>query len=417
MYSRVVLLLLLLVVSITLIGCNGAHETDETSWVISIGLDKGDNGDLVVSYRLAVPLVLAAGEAAGGGKDKKPSIIITITAPTLAEARNLLNVAESRAVNLSHVTAIVIGENLARAGVQDAIGALTRFREFRGSMFLFVCRGSAKDMFEHNSPQLDILASRWVENITQSSDETSFYLPTNLHKFYTQLKDDTGSPYMMAIAINPLTGQNKPVENPVVGAKSPEYLAGDISRKGGNPVEPIGMGIFKEDKLVGYLGTEETRAVAILSDNYPRGFISIDDPFLPKHAVNIFFRNGRKPKIHVDLGGETPVIRISVFLEGELSSIPTGIMYESQEYKTLLEAELSNVIREQIINMLIHSQSLGVDVIDFGYFIRPKFSTTQELVSYGWDRRFRQATFNVEVTTGIRRTGLMNKTSPIRREQ
>jgi len=417
MFSRVVLIILLLVLSISVIGCNGAHETDEISWVISIGLDKGNNGDLIVSYQIAVPLVLAAGEAAGGGKDKKSSIIITVSAPTLAETRNLLNTSESRAVNLSHVTAIVIGEDLARAGVQDAIGALTRFREFRGSMFLFVCRGTAKDVLTQNSPQLEVLASRWVENIVQSSDETSFGLPTNLHEFYTRLKGDTGSPYVMAIAVNPLTGQNKPAKNLVAGAKLPGYLAGDIPREGGNPVEVLGTGVFKEDKLVGYLSNEETRAIAILSNNYPLGFISIDDPLLPKHAVNVFFRTGRKSKIHVDLGGETPVIRISVFLEGELSSIPTGIMYESQEYKILLETELSNVIHEQIINMLVHAQSLGVDVLDFGYFMRPDFSTTQELISYGWDRRFRQATFNVEVNTKIRRTGLMNKTSPIRREE
>jgi len=284
-------------------------------------------------------------------------------------------------------------------------------------MFLFVCRGTAKNVLAHNSPNLEILVSRWVEDIIRTSNETSFYLPTNLHEFYTRLKADTGSPYMMEIAVNPLAGQDKRVEEPVSDTKTPEYLAGDIPREGGNPVEVIGTGIFKEDKLVGYLGTQGARAIAILSDNYPRGFIVIDDPLLPKHAVNIFFRNGRKPKIGVDLSGENPIINISVFLEGELSSVPTGIIYESHDYKTLLEAELSNAIREQILRMLTHTQSLGSDVLDFGYFIRPKFSTTPELASYGWDRRFRQATFNVEVNTVIRRTGLMKKTSPIRREQ
>ena len=111
------------------------------------------------------------------------------------------------------------------------------------------------------------------------------------------------------------------------------------------------------------------------------------------------------------------MITINVYLEGEISSVPTGIRYESHDYKTLLEAELSNVIREQIIKMFIHTQSLGIDILDCGYFIRPKFNTTPELVSYEWDRRFRQAAFNVEVNAAIRRTGLMNKTSPIRREQ
>jgi len=417
MASRAVVILLLLVLGITAAGCNGAHETDEVAWVIAVGMDKASDGDLLVSYRVAVPLVLAGGETAGGAKEKKPSTIVTVKAPTLGEARNLLNDSESRSVNLSHVTSIIIGEDLARAGVQDAIGPLTRYRDFRVSMFLFVCRGTAKDYLVHNKPDLEILPSRWVENTANTSSETSFYIPTNLHEFYTRLKADTGSPYVMAVAVNPLTGRDKRDGNQVPGAKSPEYLAGDSPREGGNPVEVIGTAVFKEDKLVGFLGNEETRAMAILGDNYPRGFIAVDDPLAPKHGVNIFFRNGRKPKIDVDLGGETPVIHISVFLEGELSSLPTGIMYESHEYKPLLEAELSSVIREQITKMLVRTQSWGTDVVDFGYYIRPKFSTNQELVAYGWDKRFRQAEFQLEVTTSIRRTGLMNKTSPIRRDE
>ncbi|MDR3561921.1 MAG: Ger(x)C family spore germination protein [Negativicutes bacterium] len=411
------LILLLILLSLIVAGCNGSRETDEVAWVITMGLDRASDGDLLVSYRVAVPLVLAAGETAGGGKEKHSSVVVTVKAPTLGEARNLLNYSESRAVNLSHVTAILIGEDLARAGVQDAIGPLTRFREFRGSMFLFVCQGTAKDILARNRPDLEILTSRWVENITHSADETSFFLPTNLHEFYSRLKGDSGSPYAMAIGVNPLLGQGKQAEGPVPGAKAPEYLAGDSPREGGNPVEVVGIGVFKEDKLVGYLGTEETRAVAILSDNYQRGFIAVDDPLLPKHGVNIFFRNGRKPKIEIDLSGENPVINISVYLEGELSAIPTGITYELRDYKTLLEAELSTVIREQIMMMLIHTQSWGTDVVDLGYFIRPKFGTDQQLVAYGWDKRFRQATFHVEVTATIRRTGLMNMTSPIRREQ
>lgn len=417
MPSRTVLILLLLVCCIPVIGCNGGRETDEVAWIIDIGIDSASDGDLLVSYRVAVPLVLAAGEAGGGLKDKTPSITNTVKAPTLREARNLLNANLSRAVNLSHVTAIYIGEDLARAGVQNTIAELTRFHEFRASMFIFVCRGTAKEVLMNNKPDIEVLDSRWVENLIRTTNEASFMLPTNLHQFYTRLKAETGASYMMAIAINPPTQQEKRASDPVPGARAPGYLVGDTPTEGGNTVQVIGMGVFKEDKLVEYLSTEETRGIAILSDHYTRGFIAIDDPLLPQSFIELFLRNGRKPKIDVNLDGENPVINISIFLEGELSSVPSEIMYEQRDYRLLLETTLSNIICEELRRMLLHTQSLGTDILDFGYFIRPKFTTTQELVAYDWDRRFRQATFNVKVSTAIRRTGLLNKSSPIRREQ
>lgn len=61
--------------------------------------------------------------------------MITVKAPTLAEGKNLLNTVLPRAVSMTHTTAIVIGEKLAKAGMQEIIGSLFRFREYRGSIF------------------------------------------------------------------------------------------------------------------------------------------------------------------------------------------------------------------------------------------------------------------------------------------
>ncbi len=68
------------------------------------------------------------------------------------------------------------------------------------------------------------------------------------------------------------------------------------------------------------------------------------------------------------------------------------------------------------MEMLLKTQSWGTDAVDFGYYIRPKFSDPGRTDAYNWDKRFRQATFNVQVKTELRRTGLMRKTAPIRRE-
>lgn len=415
MHPRGIILLLCVVLLSLTAGCNGARESDEVAYVITLGVDTAPDNQLAITYRIAVPQAIAGGEGGGAGK-KKASSLITITAPSLAEGRNLLNSAVSRAPNLSHITAFIIGEDLARKGLRDFIGPLLRFREFRGSMLVIVARGSAREMMEKNDPEIEILPSRWLESMFTTFDETNYFLKTNLHQFYKQLKGDSGAPYAAALGSNPLTSQNQAEKEPVTGDKSKEYLPEEMPRIGGNPVSVIGTAVFKEDKLAGFLTDKQTRAMAILMGNLPRAFLTVEDPLIPERPLHVNMRLGSKPHINIDITGEIPVISVEVFLEGEITSIPSGIFYESVEYKTLLESQISNVIYEQITEMLQITQQWNTDVVNFGYYIRPKFQTMQDFEAYNWDSKYPQAIFNVTVKTEIRRTGLLRKTMPIRRE-
>ena len=77
---------LLVLVCLFAAGCssNGAHETDELLWVLSMGIDKAEDGDLLVSYRIANPQAEApSGGGDSEGQGKKKSTVMTIKAPSL----------------------------------------------------------------------------------------------------------------------------------------------------------------------------------------------------------------------------------------------------------------------------------------------------------------------------------------------
>ena len=339
---------------------------------------------------------------------------MTMKAPSLAEARNILDASTSRSVSQTHTIVLMISEELARKGVQDLVGGLMRRRDFRGSVYIIVCRGKARDMFVSNDPPIDKLISRWIQNYMHSSVDTSYYLSLNAHHFYTRLKAASGAPLAVAYGLNPRSEDDRSTGNRYTG-RVDAYQAGNLPRHGGNPVEIAGTAVFKADKLVGFLDTGETRALSILLDTFPQGVVTIDDPLDPKRLVVVAIRNGRKPKFSIDTSSAHPVIGIDVFLEGEMSIIPSGINYESNEYHTLIEAEISNAMQEQITNMLFRTQQWGADVVDFGRYIRPKFWTLQEMLQYDWDKKYLQAAIQVKVQTQIRRGGLLRKSSPVRR--
>jgi spore germination protein KC len=404
----------LLLCMLLIAGCGGAKETDEVSYILTIGVDRAPDKQISVTYRIAIPQQLAGEKIGEAGKTTS---LVTITAPSLAEARNLLNSAVGRSVNLSHTRAFLIGEEMARKGLGDFLGPLMRFREFRGSMYVLVVQGSAKELMEKNDPKIEILESRWVEGMMESAEASSYYLRSTLHEFYTRLKAETGAPFTALAGINSLRGEKRTAGSRTPGERTEQYEAGGMPQEGGNPASMAGSAVFKEDKMVGMLTTQETRMLAILMGKMPGSYFVIDDPLQGERSVNIRLRLGEAPRIQVNISLDRPVIHIKALLEGEITSVPSGINYEADPYQPIIESWISDIVRTDMLRMLERTQAWGTDVADFGYYIRPKFTTQEELKRYNWDQQFRRATFDVQISTKIRRTGLMRKTLPIRREE
>ncbi len=403
----------LLVLTFCITGCNGAREIDDFAYVVSVGIDPGPDNQNIITYQIAT------GQGQGGkdpGSGESSTFLVTIVAPSLAEARNLLNSVVARTPNLSHTKAVIIGEDLARKGIGDIFGPLLRFREFRGSMFITVSRGSAQEFMQKNKPTMEKLPSRWLETSLTSRQDTGYFLSSNLHQFYTRLKATSGAPYATYMGINPLNLQPKPADKKEDGEKSVAYYPAGLGREGGDPAEVIGTAVFVADKMVGALNNEETRAVSILSGDFVRGFITVTDPLAPQHGVNVQLRLGQKPEIKPAWQDGRLVFTVNLLLEGETTSIPSGINYENREYGQLLEQHISNILTSQMEKMLAHTQELGADVVGFGLYTRNLFSNFNEADQLNWYKVYPTVGFDLNISVKIRRTGLMYKSSPIKRE-
>ncbi|QDR81511.1 Ger(x)C family spore germination protein [Sporomusa termitida] len=403
----------LLLLTVCTAGCNGGREIDDFAYVVSVGIDPGPDNQSIITYQIAT------GQGQGGkenGTGEASTFLITIVAPSLAEARNLLNSVVARTPNLSHTKAVIIGEDLARQGIGDILGPLLRFREFRGSMFITVTRGSAQEFMQKNKPSMEKLPSRWLENSLTSRQDTGYFLASNLHQFYTRLKSTSGAPYATYMGINPLDLQPKPVDNKDKGEEAVAYYPAGLGREGGDPAEVIGTAVFVADKMVGALNNEETRVVSILSGDFVRGFITVTDPLAPQHGINVHLRLGQKPEIKPAWLEGRLVFTIKLLLEGEITSIPSGINYENREYGLLLEQHIANVLTNQMEKMLAHTQELGSDVVGFGLHARNLFSNFSEVDQLNWYKIYPTVGFNLNVSVKTRRTGLMYKSSPIKTE-
>jgi Ger(x)C family germination protein len=246
----------------------------------------------------------------------------------------------------------------------------------------------------------------------ESSSETSYFLNTTLHEFYQRLKEPEGAGYTTMVAVNPQTMENLAARSKTPGEKTEEYYAGDMPRAGSNPVEFLGTAMFRGDKMVGMLTTGETRLLAMLTGKYKQSYMTVIDPLAPKHGININIRQGEKPDYKTRIVDGRPVAQVTVHLEGEITSIPSGINYEKAEYKELLEEQIAQIIKQEMTDLVVRTQEEGADIVGFGYRFRHKFQTMPEWVAYGWTDKFPQAEITVEVECKLRRTGLMWRTVP-----
>jgi spore germination protein KC len=419
MGRRFFAIICLVLITLVISGCNGGRETDEVAYVIGIGIDKAGEGKINITYQIAIPRALGTG---GGGSGESGDSVgsksvetVTINTSNIAEARNILNTLLARTPNLSHNKAFFIGEELARQGLGDLLGPLVRYREYRGSMFIAIVRGgTAQEYLKKLNPKLELLPSKFIETMMLTNTETGYYVRSNLQEFYKSLKSRSDSPHAALVSMNAVNGKDLSSGEKLPSEKVNEYLAGDFPVYGSTALSNFaGTALFRQDKMVGTLTTEETRMLLILQGNLPRAFIPIGDPQLPDKSVNIQMRLGQKPTIKLQQVAGRILFDISVMLEGEVTAIPSGIHYEQREYREQLEAQLSTIIQSEIEKMLKKTQQLDSDPVGFGYYSRTISPTYQVWQQQNWDDIYPSVQFHVHVTTKLRRTGLMGKTSPI----
>lgn len=414
MCYKIIFTALIVSFAVMLAGCRGAsQETDDVAFVTAIGIDQAEEDKIKVTYELMIPRAVGGIQGVGQEVPGGPTITNSVVAPNMSEARNLLSSSMSRVSNLSHMRSLIIGEALARSGgLGDIISAVKRYREFRGGMFIMIVHGKAEDFMTANKPKLDYLPTKFYESFIKSGDETGYHLRTDVHDFYLRLKNPGGSPYAVYVGTNPLTGEDKPAGPKLPNDPANPYLAGKIPKTGKENTEFAGTAIFSGTKMVGILDTKETRILAMLQNRLTKSIFTIADPLEPDKHISLFIRNGSKPKINTAMTDGQAVITVNVFLEGEITGIPSGINYEESGRRELVEEELSQLVKEETEGFIAHTQELGSDVFGFGYYLRRNFTTYREIREINLAQLYKTAQVDIQVTTKLRRMGLMWRTTP-----
>ncbi|HHV64116.1 MAG TPA: Ger(x)C family spore germination protein [Peptococcaceae bacterium] len=416
--------LLLVFLALFLAGCYDAKEIDQEVYALVIGVDKGVNNAIRITFQVPTYKDGGQGGMGGGGGDGDNgtetgeldgTVVATVEAPSLIEAINILNATSNRMISLSHAKMLVFSEEYAREGVGRYIEPLARFREVRELMRVVVCRGKAEDFIKENKPVISQNIAKDIELSYLQSQNTGYFRDVFFTEFYIDLLSPYGQPTAIYAGVNEFDQMLD--SEPGLSAPPKTYLdikPGLIPRKGGNKKDLFGTAVFDGDRMVGSLNPEETRFFLMSIGEFERSYFTLEDQNKPGYIYVLEVTAVSKPRIKARIADGVPVIDLSLELDADLASIQSRINYEKSDLIEGFEAYLESYFQKGIKNTIEKTQKeFGTDIFQFGKKIAGNFRTIQEFEEYNWLKHYPEAEINVNVKVNVRRSGYFYETHHI----
>ncbi|MBC9785690.1 Ger(x)C family spore germination protein [Heliobacterium chlorum] len=399
-------------------GCSSGRELERTAFVLTMGIDKGENGFLNVIFRVAIPRsmdIRAGGETTTLQETTKP---VTITARSISEAISLASTNIERKLDFRHLRIVLMGEELAREGlVYHQIDALERNPEFRRTTYVLLTEGPAREIFLSTRPVLERSVSRYVDGIMSNMREQGYSRAITIHDFVSEMETYHVDPVLPMLKNNPMVLTEKK-DSKIVPMPESEYVqrqkgktepggktTESLIRSGGNPTEFIGIGIFHQGKLIEKWSGWDAKAYNLLRDTYDRAIWTFTDPS-GKFTYAIELNKSREPKVNIDWDNETPHISITLSLEGDLRSLQSLQPYVNPDGMATLENNAASSIEELIRQVIVKAQEKKIDPFFLSRYVRMRMAYIQDLQVLKWREDFSRAQVDVHVNVKIRRPGL-----------
>ncbi|BAF60019.1 MAG: Ger(x)C family spore germination protein [Pelotomaculum sp.] len=392
MVKKIAVLFLLILPTVFLGGCWDRKELNEVAVVLGTGIDWMADGRVRLAVQIARPTAFAGGgEAGGGGRDgTAASWVVSAEGKTVEDARVHLAAKIPREIYWGHGVILVLGEEMARKGTNMVTNFFLRDRQSRETMWVMVTKGEAKDFLETFSA------------MAKTSAQAAGFL--NVMKTGYSVRLSEFSEMMASKGVQPVATWVGEVEAGVIPG-----LGQEMRPSAQRQVGLLGSAVFKDDRLVGWLDSYETRGLLWLKGEAMRGVITVPSPGEPDKEVSIRIRRGRT-RIVPEYDGEYLWFDVEVEMEGDVLEQQSSEDLAKPEKIEALEGEVAEAVKERATAVLEKvRREYQVDVFGFGNAFHRKYKKDWRELKDRWDEEFKRAEVNITVKSRIRDTGLLTK--------
>lgn len=402
-YKYLIIIIIVIIFSLAFTGSHIVQSVDDLAYTVALGIDVGDSEDLKVTFQFTMPV--PSGE--GGSGQASPSVIDSVEANSIDSAISFMNAYVSKEINLSHCKVIVISEEVAKRGISKEIFSLMNKVQIRPDNHVIISTCSAQKYIESVSPSLENLVTKFYEILPRSGDYTGYTVNAELGDFFTKIVCTTCEP--CAILGNVV--DNGTEETSGSGSDSQE----GEKKSAKNGIENMGIAVFKSDKLVGTLSSEETLAHLLLTNQLKSCNISIPDPDDESKKIDLFLTSNHTAKIQVSIVNGNPFAKSHLTVNAKIASVDAlskDTTPESSEQRLKKIEESAEHYLETLLSNYCYktAKEFHSDIAGFGRHAIQNFKTSDEFDEYDWLNHYQDTFFETDAKVTIKSGFLLTGT-------
>lgn len=396
MLRRLGLMFLILSVALLTGGCWDSQELNTLSIISATSIDRS-NGKWEISFQVVIPQSIATQTGGGGAGSQSPTTIFSTKGRSIAEAMQNASLETSRKLFFSHNSVLILSEDVARKeGVGEILDFFLRPFESRETMSVLLTKGKASNLLEVLIP-LEKISGNAIQRIIDQSQK-------NLSQAQNMRLIDFA----------------RMVASPDESAMAPELeVSGDLTKQSSldalkstrnDAVIKLGeLGVFRKDKLVGWIDQKDSRSVAWLSDRVSSMIVVF--PCSAKGQENQLLsyrvlKSSTKldPKV---IHGKS-IIHAKISATGAIDESGCNLDLKNPEVIRDLERTISKQIGGDVMATWSHLQEMNVDLAGFMNAIHRKDpSTWRNLMKT--KRPIEEISLRVQVKINIEHTNMITK--------
>jgi spore germination protein KC len=387
-------LILLLLLPLILTGCWDRTEINDIAFVVATGVDK-EKDKFRTTFQIPLPSQLGgAGSKGGGGGSSgdKSYYLDSRLGGSLEQTFSSEQEALPRYLNFSHRSVLVLGNEMAKDGIENILDVAARNPVNRLTTFLVVAKGTARDLLNADAP-LEKFPAEAVREIVQRATKKPYTLKQFMQDLLSPGKDPI-APVFSVINTKP-------------GSKG----------KPKTTVKLSGFSIFNSEKAVGTLTGEKATGLLIAMDLAPNPSTIIVQPPGQTGKISLQINESKtqlKPYINNNKLAMNIVFRTRATVVENTSSYN---ITEKKENFVELEHWVNNEIKrrvEQVIDELQHTYHS--DPMGFGKTFHQKYPKEWKTMEKDWKTHLSQVKVSVEPRVHIEQFGTLIS-SPVRKER
>ncbi|WP_342538614.1 Ger(x)C family spore germination protein [Sporosarcina sp. FSL K6-1540] len=379
----------LLILSLVLTGCWDRRELNEIGITLALGIDKVDE-EFQLTAQVVVPSEVSMKQSSG----RSTVTLFQATGETIFEAFRKMTIDSPRKIYPGHLRMLVIGEELAKAGVGESLDLLSRDWELRSDFYVVVAKDkTAAEILNVTTPIESIPANKMFNTLKTSEENWAVTKGVTLDELLGDFITDGKDAVLTGIQVfgNQEVGSSKQNVESITPAAQIQY---DY------------LAVFRQDKLVGWLNESESKGYNYIIDSVKSTVASISCPEEGKVSIEVI---NSKSELKGKINKGEPEVNVTIEVEGNVGEVECHI--DMKDTKTIdaleksYEKELKEIVHQTIETLQKQYKS---DIFGFGQAIHRSNPKTWKKIKNQWDEEFTELTVNVEVDMKIRDTGTVS---------